>query len=165
MVELIVIITVLGILVAIAVPQYQGFRQRANDTERKTDLTSVSAQLEYYYGRYGGYPTLANLNDATFRQGNKISSGDNDNLLADPKNRTLTTLQSTTTPNNNYSYIPAPSGCTSPSNSSGTSIVAATPCRSYRLIGRLEDLADPDKDPTASTASVAYYIKYNAANN
>ena len=164
-VELAVVIAVISVLVLIAVPQYNGILQRSNDTERKTDLTSLSAQLEYYYGRYGGYPTLASLNNSTFRQNNKISSGDNSSLLADPRNRNVTTLSSTATPNNAYSYIPEPSGCVSPTDNNGNTVsTASTICNRYRLIARLEDPTDPDKD-SSITGSIAYYIKRNASNN
>lgn len=42
----------------------------ANDTQRKTDITAIHAQLEAYYAQYSKYPTLANLNDSTWRSTN-----------------------------------------------------------------------------------------------
>lgn len=163
-VELIIVIAVIDILVAIVIPSYKGIIQRASDTERKTDLTSLSAQLEYYFGRHGAYPNRDSLNNSGFRENNKISTGNNDNFLADPKNTSTKTLSSSGTPSFVYSYIPEPAGCISPTLANGNkNTTAGTFCNSYRLIARLEDTSDPEKDPTIT--SDAYYVKRHAASN
>lgn len=164
-VELIIVIIIIGILAAIAIPQFSNIGNRSRDTERKTDIAALSAQLEHYYGRTGGYPRTEDLNEITFRDGNKII-GNDQNILADPKNPTNYTLASSTTPATTYGYLPQPSGCVSPTYSGGAPVPFSGTafCSSYTLVARLENLNDSDKDSTLSTSTAAYYVKRNAAN-
>src|SRR5581483_10159781 len=83
-VELLIVIVVIGILAALVIVTYNGIQQKARDTERKTDIKAVQGQLEAYWANNAKYPTLANLNDATFRQANM--KGLDPAALADPKN-------------------------------------------------------------------------------
>ncbi len=164
-VELIIVIVVIGIIAGIAIPQYNGVTERTRDTERKSDISSVSAQLEYYYGRHGAYPTLSHLNNTSFRTANNISVDDRAAILADPNNESVTTLSSTATPTNDtYGYVPLPSGCSSPTTTSGGQSGTSNPCRSYTLSARLEDFNDDEKDASLSTSTNAFYVKRNAAN-
>lgn len=56
-VELLIVIVVIGILAALVLNTFQGVQARARDTERKTDLVSISTQLEAYYADFGHYPS------------------------------------------------------------------------------------------------------------
>jgi len=47
-VELLIVIATIGILASIALVLYPGYRQRANDTERKSDVQQVVAGLSAY---------------------------------------------------------------------------------------------------------------------
>lgn len=165
-VELIIVIVVIGILATITITQFSNISARSRDTERKTDIAMLSAQLEHYYGRTGGYPRNADLNALNFRENNKISVGNDRNMLADPKSPTNYTLALSITPNTTYGYVPGPTGCVSPTSSSGTPVPYGGTdfCSSYTLVARLENLNDPDRDLGASSSTVAYYIKRNAAN-
>ena len=40
---------------------------RQNDVERETDIKALHGQIEAYYAQNGRYPTLAQINDTTFR--------------------------------------------------------------------------------------------------
>lgn len=63
LIELLVVVLIIGILAAIALPQYQKAVERARITEAKTVLDAVAkAQVAYYlyYGRFAG--TLEELN-------------------------------------------------------------------------------------------------------
>lgn len=62
------------------------------DTERKTDLNNIHAQLETYYVQKGKYPTLANLNDATWRATNM--TGLSETALKDPEGYSTRMLNS-----------------------------------------------------------------------
>lgn len=49
---------------------FAGVETRSDDTERQTDIKSLHGQLEAFYAQNGYYPTLASMNDATFRAEN-----------------------------------------------------------------------------------------------
>ena len=51
-------------------PGLGGVQSKARDTERKTDINNLHSQVEVYYAENGYYPTLTNINDATWRDNN-----------------------------------------------------------------------------------------------
>lgn len=55
-VELLIVIVVIGILAMLVLNTFNGVQQKARDTERQTDATSIAKQLEAYYATNGGYP-------------------------------------------------------------------------------------------------------------
>ncbi|HEY7715238.1 MAG TPA: prepilin-type N-terminal cleavage/methylation domain-containing protein [Candidatus Binatia bacterium] len=55
--ELIVTVAVLGILVAIAMQQFQLHRARAIDASMRSDLKNAALAMESYYGEFLSYPT------------------------------------------------------------------------------------------------------------
>jgi type IV pilus assembly protein PilA len=55
--ELIVVVAVLGILVAIAVQQFQLHRARAIDASMRSDLKNAALAMESYYGEFLAYPS------------------------------------------------------------------------------------------------------------
>jgi len=55
----------------------------AQDTERQADILSLFGQVEAYYAQNGRYPTLANLNDASWRATNM--QGLDKEALRDPQ--------------------------------------------------------------------------------
>lgn len=60
----------------------------ANDVTRQTDIKSLYGQIEAYYAQNAFYPTLANLNDATWRAANM--KGLNKEALRDPEGKDYT---------------------------------------------------------------------------
>ena len=124
-VELLIVIVVIGILAALVVVTYNGIQQKARDTERKTDINALHGQLEAYQAQNGKYPTLANVNDATFRSTNM--KGLDAAALQDPKGSAQTLVG--TAAADVYSYAEAPAGC---DNASGGD------CTSYTLTATLE---------------------------
>jgi len=61
LIELLVVMAIMGILTIITVSQFTLARKRAADSQRKTDLSSVSKALEMYYADYGQYPGPTDL--------------------------------------------------------------------------------------------------------
>lgn len=57
-IELLVVIVIIGILVALALPQLFSAQARGRDTDRKNDLKNISQQLETYYNDNNEYPAL-----------------------------------------------------------------------------------------------------------
>lgn len=56
LVELLIVITIIGILAAILLANFVGVRQRARDAQRKSDLRQVQSALELYRSDNGTYP-------------------------------------------------------------------------------------------------------------
>lgn len=89
-VELLIVIVVIGILAALVVTTFSGVQRKARNTERETDIKAIHGQLEAYFAANNAYPTMANINDATWR-GTANASGDKNmasldaEALKDPK--------------------------------------------------------------------------------
>lgn len=124
-VELLIVIVVIGILAGLVVVTYNGIQQKARDTERKTDVNALHGQLEAYQAQNGKYPTLANVNDATFRSTNM--KGLDAAALQDPKGTAQTLADAAAA--NVYSYVATPANC---DNGVGGD------CTSYALTATLE---------------------------
>jgi type II secretion system protein G len=56
LIELLIVIAVIGILVAVILPNLIGMRERARDTVKKNDLAQLGKALRLYYNDYGFYP-------------------------------------------------------------------------------------------------------------
>jgi type II secretion system protein G len=105
-VELLIVIVVIGILAALVVTTFTGIQQRARNTERQTDIKAIHGQVEAYYAQNGRYPTLANMNDATFRTNNM--KGLDEDALKDPKGSAATLVAAAAA--NSYSYAVTATG-------------------------------------------------------
>ena len=57
LIELLIVIVIVGVLATIFVSNYLGVRQRANDSQRKSNLRQIQAALELYRYDLGSYPT------------------------------------------------------------------------------------------------------------
>lgn len=54
--ELLIVISIIGLLVAAASVAYSGVQQRGRDARRKEDIQAVQKALEMYYAKNVGYP-------------------------------------------------------------------------------------------------------------
>jgi type IV pilus assembly protein PilA len=69
LIELLVVFAVIGILVAIAVPQFYSYRRRSIDSQMKSDAKNVALAMESYFSEKFVYPTtIAEITDFGFRQ-------------------------------------------------------------------------------------------------
>jgi type IV pilus assembly protein PilA len=69
LIELLVVFAVIGILAAIAIPQFYSYRGRAVDTQMKSDIKNVALAMESYYSEKFVYPsTIAEITPFGFRQ-------------------------------------------------------------------------------------------------
>lgn len=57
LIELIIVIAIIAILAAVAIPNYLGFRDRANISAAKESLGSLRTALEVYRADKNNYPT------------------------------------------------------------------------------------------------------------
>ncbi|MEX0748908.1 MAG: prepilin-type N-terminal cleavage/methylation domain-containing protein [Candidatus Saccharimonadales bacterium] len=114
LIELLVVIVVIGILLALTIPNLFSYQERARDTERKNDLRNVSQQLETYYNDNNSYPVdLATLATEEYL----------DEVPVDPQD------------DSDYDYNPL--------DAAGVDC-AAEPCATYTLVAVLENENDPD---------------------
>lgn len=58
LVELLVVVAIIGILAAIAIPQFAAYRQRAYNASAQSDLRNFKTTMEAYFADYQKYPTL-----------------------------------------------------------------------------------------------------------
>jgi type IV pilus assembly protein PilA len=56
LVEILVVIAVIGLLAAIAIPQFMSYRSEAIDAELKSDLRNASVAIEAYYAKQSVLP-------------------------------------------------------------------------------------------------------------
>jgi type IV pilus assembly protein PilA len=59
LIELLVVIAIIGILAAIAIPQFAEYRKRGFDSRAKSDLRNVATAEEAYFVDYERYITCA----------------------------------------------------------------------------------------------------------
>jgi type IV pilus assembly protein PilA len=86
--ELIIVVAVLGILVAIALQQFQLHRARAVDASMRSDLKNAALAMESYYSEFLSYPgTEAAILLVGYRKTNGVSLAIN---VTTPSTFTLT---------------------------------------------------------------------------
>lgn len=80
LVVVIIILCILGTLVALA---YSGVQANNRDKERQADIETLQSQLELYYAVHDKYPSLAEINNPSWRaeQMKNLS----DDTLRDPQ--------------------------------------------------------------------------------
>lgn len=61
LIELLTVITIIGILVAVASVSYTNAQQKARDGKRRSDLKSVQQALELYFQTAGRYPSSTDI--------------------------------------------------------------------------------------------------------
>jgi type IV pilus assembly protein PilA len=59
LIELLIVLVIIGILLAIAVPSYLGFKDRAKRGAAQANVRSAVPAVEAYYADYGTYSTTA----------------------------------------------------------------------------------------------------------
>ena len=59
LIELLIVVAIIGILAAIAIPQFSSYRQKAFDSAAQSDLKTMRTSLEGYYTEHFEYPIAA----------------------------------------------------------------------------------------------------------
>ena len=56
LIELLIVVAIIGILAAIAIPQFAAYRQKAFNSAAQSDLKNTKTNLESYYAAHYAYP-------------------------------------------------------------------------------------------------------------
>jgi len=75
--ELLVVLAIIGVLAAIAIPQYSNYKQGSLDAKAKSDLHNMANAMEAYYGSmnsYAGAVVPADLTAFGYRQSANVDS-------------------------------------------------------------------------------------------
>lgn len=56
LIELLIVVAIIGILAAIAIPQFASYRQKAYNSAAQSDVKNSKTSLESYYADYQKYP-------------------------------------------------------------------------------------------------------------
>jgi prepilin-type N-terminal cleavage/methylation domain-containing protein len=134
-VELLIVIVVIGILATLVIVTFTGIQQKARDSQRQTDINAVNSQLEAFYAQNGHYPSLADLNSASFVSAS-LKGLDPESLVAPGGAANAVTAGTTASATNVYYY--EATGCTATDPSSDTNA-----CSGYTLTAKLEGGSTP----------------------
>jgi prepilin-type N-terminal cleavage/methylation domain-containing protein len=80
LVELMIVVIVIGILAAVAIPMYQMVPQRSRGTEAIAGLGLIRAAMRTYYAEHGTYANAAFTDGANVTVGGILSVNDDDLL-------------------------------------------------------------------------------------
>jgi len=87
-IELMVVVVILFILAALVALTASGVQAKNRNADRQADIDALRSQLESYYAATDTYPTLANMNDSSWRAKNlpKLKDGTIDDPSWRPDN-------------------------------------------------------------------------------
>jgi prepilin-type N-terminal cleavage/methylation domain-containing protein len=77
LIELLVVVAIVGVLAAIAIPQFSSYRQRAFDARAKSDIHSLAVGEEAYFVDSEVYKSCTLATCASLLPGLKVSAGVN----------------------------------------------------------------------------------------
>lgn len=134
-VELLIVIVVIAILATLVIVTFTGIQQKARDSQRQTDINALDSHLEAFYANNGYYPTLNDLQTASWVSSNM--KGLDPQSLISPEGDTIAgTAGSGGTGGWAYGY--STTGCTATSPSSTTN-----ECTAFTLTADLEGSSTP----------------------
>lgn len=82
LIELLVVVAIIGILAAIAIPQFSKYRTRAYNAAAQSDLRNVQTAFEGFFVDYGEYPNAIAYDNGTVELQGTGTNEDNITLSA-----------------------------------------------------------------------------------
>ena len=74
LIEILLVITIIGILAAIAIPQFARYRSQAIDAQLKSDLRNAAVAVESYFTKKSVYPaSIEEVDDYGFKASEGVS--------------------------------------------------------------------------------------------
>jgi prepilin-type N-terminal cleavage/methylation domain-containing protein len=70
LIELLVVSVIVGILATLVAMTYSGVQAKNRNSSRQSDINALQSHLETYYAEKTKYPSLADLNNASWREQN-----------------------------------------------------------------------------------------------
>jgi prepilin-type N-terminal cleavage/methylation domain-containing protein len=135
-VELLIVIVVIGILATLVIVTFSGIQQRGRNSQRETDLKAVQSHVAAFHAEKGYYPTLADLQSATFRSANM--KGLDAEALRDPRQAAGGTIGATAS-GTQYSYVASASASSSGTcDNTAASADTNSGCDTYTLTAHRE---------------------------
>ncbi|MFZ3301746.1 MAG: prepilin-type N-terminal cleavage/methylation domain-containing protein [Microgenomates group bacterium] len=132
LVELLVVMSIIGVLAALAVGSFRTAQMRGRDATRKSDLKQISNALELFYADYGRYPAASGgmisacSYNPTLGTGTSCSWGTGE--FTDGKTVYFKVLPDDPTDSYSYTY----------------EIVSGSNNQKYKLFAKLENTEDQD---------------------
>jgi type IV pilus assembly protein PilA len=78
LIELLIITIIVGILGTLVAMTYSGVQVKNRNASRESSIRTIQSQLETYYAQYTKYPSLVDLNNASWRKANLKDLHDSD---------------------------------------------------------------------------------------
>ncbi len=78
LVELMIVVIIVGILAAVAIPMYQGATERAKASEAVAALGTIRGAMRVYYAEHGTYANGSFTDGADITNGSVLDVSDND---------------------------------------------------------------------------------------
>lgn len=106
LIELLVVVAIIGILVAIAIPQFSNYKKQANDSAAESDIRNLALSMEAYYASNNAYPATGSIaatgtvdptsaiGSAGFKKTNNVAVVWTPNTAVTPPTFTLTATHS-----------------------------------------------------------------------
>jgi prepilin-type N-terminal cleavage/methylation domain-containing protein len=78
LVELMIVVIIVGILAAVAIPMYQGATERAKASEAVAALGTIRGAMRVYFAEHGTYVNASFTDGAQITNGSVLDVSDND---------------------------------------------------------------------------------------
>lgn len=112
LIELLIVITIIGILAVALIPRLTGGPARARDAQRKSDLQQIAVALELYSQDYGTYPaTTGCVSTILFNSGGTFPLTSYLNVIpSDPTSLSATSVVTASNCGSGYGYMNTTNG-------------------------------------------------------
>lgn len=159
LIELLIVITIIGILAVALIPRLTGGPSRARDAQRKSDLQQIATALEFYANdNNGGYPQGVGCVGTLFVSGGTYPLTNYMTTIPDDPTDNTTAILGYGSCTTGYAYVPLNTNTAAPN----------TYAEGYLLVARAESTSEVSSSGglyyTAS-ATTTWTPTYNSATN